>query len=130
MEESKYLYEIAQKAKDFSYSPYSKFRVGAAVLTKDGTVYFGANIENSSYGATVCAERVAIFKAVSEGKKDIVKIAIAGDSDTYLYPCGICRQVINEFMPDGIVVVGNGQDIKEIPFKQLFANSFGKDDLK
>jgi len=96
MEERK-LVELASEAKEKAYAPYSKFRVGAAILTDRGKVYTGVNIENASYGATNCAERTAIFKAVSEGEKKIKAIAIASDSDELIFPCGICRQVISEF---------------------------------
>jgi cytidine deaminase len=91
------LVEAACEAKKNAYAPYSKFRVGAAVLTDDGSLYTGVNIENVSYGATVCAERTAIFKAVSEGSGKVCAIAIASDSEDYIFPCGICRQVIFEF---------------------------------
>ena len=90
------LYLLAKKAKDMSYSPYSKFKVGAALLCKNGDVYLGTNIENASFGATVCAERVAIYKAVSDSNRDFCKIAVAGDKDPCT-PCGICRQVMAEF---------------------------------
>lgn len=95
----KNLIDQALKARENSFSPYSKFKVGAAVLTKTGKIYTGTNIENASYGLTICAERVAIFKAVSEGEKgDFVKaIAIVLDAPEYGAPCGACRQVINEF---------------------------------
>lgn len=129
MEESKYLYEIALKAKEMSYSPYSGFKVGAAVLTKDGTVYFGCNIENSSYGATICAERVAIYKAISEGNKEILKIAIASDNNNYTYPCGICKQVMSEFMKNAVIVLSNGKEIKELQFKELDPYMFTSEEL-
>ncbi|MDP4092647.1 MAG: cytidine deaminase [Bacillota bacterium] len=101
----KKLIEAAVKAKENSYSPYSKFRVGAAVLTEGGSVYIGANIENASYGATVCAERSAVIRAVMEGEKKIKAIAIAGDTEEYIYPCGICRQVLAEFAGDDAEVI-------------------------
>ncbi len=129
MEESKYLYEIALKAKEMSYSPYSGFKVGAAVLTKNGTVYFGCNIENSSYGATICAERVAIYKAISEGNKEILKIAIASDNNNYTYPCGICKQVMSEFMKNAVIVLSNGKEIKELQFKELDPYMFTSEEL-
>lgn len=88
-----------------SYSPYSGFRVGAAVLTCGGKVFTGVNIENSSYGATICAERTAIFKAISEGEKKINAIAISGDGNDYIFPCGICRQVLAEFADEDITVI-------------------------
>ncbi len=124
MDENKQLYEMALKAKEYAYAPYSKFKVGAAVLTSDGMVFLGNNIENSSYGATICAERVAVFKAVSEAKKNIVKIAIASDTEDFTYPCGICRQVICEFMPDGEIILGNGSDIKVYKVSELLPDAF------
>ena len=124
MDENKKLYEMALKAREFAYAPYSCFKVGAAALTSDGIVFLGSNIENSSYGATVCAERVAIFKAVSEAKKNIVKIAIASDTKDFTYPCGICRQVINEFMPEGEIILGNGNEIKVYNVSELIPHGF------
>ena len=124
MYENKKLYEMALKAKEFAYAPYSNFKVGAAVLTSDGMVFLGNNIENSSYGATICAERVAVFKAVSEAKTNIVKIAIASDNEDFTYPCGICRQVINEFMPDGEIIIGNKNDVKVYKVSELLPHAF------
>ncbi len=124
MDENKKLYEMALKAKEFAYAPYSNFKVGAAVLTSDGMVFLGNNIENSSYGATICAERVAVFKAVSEAKTNIVKIAIASDNEDFTYPCGICRQVINEFMPDGEIIIGNKNDVKVYKVSELLPHAF------
>jgi len=88
---------MANEARSSAYAPYSGFKVGAALLTADGKIYTGINIENSSYGATVCAERTAAFKAVSEGRNKFVAIAVSGDTKNYLHPCGICRQVLSEF---------------------------------
>lgn len=87
----------ALSARDNAYAPYSGFRVGAAILTGDGRVYNGCNVENASYGITCCAERVAIFKAVSEGVRDFRAIAVASDSPEFCSPCGACRQVLAEF---------------------------------
>ena len=95
MMEDKELIEVAKKYREFSYSPYSKFKVGAAVLTKKGNVYGGCNIENSSYPVTNCAERTAIFKAVSEGEKEFEAIALIADTEGPCSPCGACRQVIS-----------------------------------
>ncbi|MDG7006994.1 MAG: cytidine deaminase [Nitrososphaerota archaeon] len=89
----------ATKARSRAYSPYSGVKIGAAVLSSDGRVFTGANIENSSYGLSCCAERTAIFKAVSEGVKRIVAIAVVGESEQYTRPCGACRQVMVEFNP-------------------------------
>ena len=95
------LIETALKAREFSYSPYSKFKVGAALLAKNGKVYTGCNIESASYTPTNCAERTAFFKAISEGEREFEAIAIAGGYDgaptEYSYPCGVCRQVMMEF---------------------------------
>jgi cytidine deaminase len=93
------LVDAAKKARSRAYSPYSRVKIGAAVMTSDGSVFTGVNIENSSYGLACCAERTAIFKAVSEGKKKIVAIAVVGKSDDYTRPCGACRQVMVEFNP-------------------------------
>ncbi len=93
------LVEAAKKARKHAYSPYSRVRIGAAVLTSDGSVYSASNIENASYGLACCAERVAIFKAVSEGKRRIVAIAVVGKSEDFTRPCGACRQVMVEFNP-------------------------------
>ncbi len=91
------LVKIAIQAREGAYAPYSGFRVGAALLTKSGKLYTGVNIENVSYGASNCAERTAVFKAVSEGERQIAVIAVASDSTDYVFPCGICRQVLAEF---------------------------------
>lgn len=94
------LVEAAKKAREHAYSPYSGVRIGAAVLSSDGSIYTGANIENASYGLACCAERTAIFKAVSEGAKRLVVIAIVGKSADFTKPCGACRQVMVEFNPN------------------------------
>ena len=104
------LYELAMKALENSYSPYSNFPVGAALLTKDGDVYLGTNIENASYGLTICAERVAIFKAVSEGKREFSKIVIVGKDGNGVPPCGACRQVMFEFSPEMEVLLYNKKE--------------------
>ncbi len=93
------LVEAAKKARANAYSPYSGVKIGAAVLTADGAVYSGTNIENASYGLACCAERTAIFKAVSEGKRKIIAIAVVGKSGDFTKPCGACRQVMVEFNP-------------------------------
>ena len=91
--------EAARKARSHAYSPYSGVKIGAAVLSSDGRVFTGANIENSSYGLSCCAERTAIFKAVSEGARRLVAIAVVGKSEQFTRPCGACRQVMVEFNP-------------------------------
>lgn len=102
------LIERALAAREYSYSPYSHFRVGAALLCQDGSVYTGCNIENRAYGPTNCAERTAFFKAVSEGEREFAAIAIVGGEDelVWCYPCGVCRQVMAEFC--------NGEEFKII----------------
>ena len=102
------LLELAKKAAERSYSPYSHFPVGAALECADGSVFTGCNVENAAYGDTICAERTAAVKAVSEGRRDFRRIAIWGDSREYCYPCGSCRQFLQEFSRDLIVVVGRG----------------------
>ncbi|WP_027621564.1 cytidine deaminase [Acetivibrio clariflavus] len=99
------LISLANEVKQNAYAPYSNFHVGAALITDSGKVYTGTNVENASYGATICAERTAIVKAVSEGERKIKALAISGDSDDYIYPCGICRQIISEFADEDFVVI-------------------------
>jgi len=104
----KLLAEAAAKAKKYSYSPYSHFKVGAAVLTAEGKIYSGTNIENSSYGLTVCAERNAMFKAVTEGHRHFVALAVCTDPLTgqdFGTPCGACRQVMTEFMDQDAAII-------------------------
>ena len=105
----KELFRMAVKASENAYVPFSNFHVGAALLTKDGQVYTGCNIENSSYGATICAERTAMVKAVSEGVREFEAIAIAGNGGTS-WPCGICRQFMFEFSEDMRVISGENED--------------------
>ena len=119
------LIALAKAAQKMAQPKYSGFAVGACVLAKNGTVYTGCNIENSSYGATICAERVAIFKAISEGVTEFSKIAIVGgDNASYTYPCGICLQVLHDWMPQGTVVLGKEEEIEEIPLKCLLPHGF------
>ncbi|MDT2046501.1 MULTISPECIES: cytidine deaminase [Bacillaceae] len=106
--EPKKLIEEAIVASKQAYVQYSNFHVGAALLTKDGKLYHGCNIENASYGLTNCAERTAIFKAVSEGEKEFQAIAVVGDTEGPISPCGACRQVLAEFFsPDTVVILAN-----------------------
>ena len=107
-----YLFEQAMEAAKKAYAPYSRFRVGAALLLDDGSVVTGVNVENRSYGLTNCAERTAIFRAVAMGKKNFTAIAIATpDADYPVGPCGACRQVISEFMqPEAPVIFGSSAD--------------------
>lgn len=119
----------AMEYKERAYVPYSHFRVGAAILTENDSIFGGCNIENVSFGATNCAERTAIFKAVSEeGKTDIKAIAIVSDEDGYTYPCGICRQVISEFAAEDIkIILAKSEEeyiVKEM--KDIFPEPFDK----
>jgi cytidine deaminase len=119
------LVRLALKAKENAYCPYSGFHVGAALLTFDGKVYTGCNVENASYGATNCAERTAIFKAVSEGERKFSAIAIMSDNEEdYTYPCGICLQVMNEFMPEGRVILSKNGSIKSFDVEELLPFGF------
>lgn len=101
------LIQKASEAKEMAYVPYSRFRVGAALLTKDGRVFTGCNIENASFGLTNCAERTAVFKAVSEGYKEYKAMAIVTDTEDVTSPCGACRQVLLEFGEDIDVIMAN-----------------------
>ena len=102
------LLELARKAAENSYSPYSHFPVGAALECADGTVFTGCNVENAAYGDTICAERTAAVKAVSEGHRDFARIAVWGNSKEYCYPCGSCRQFLQEFSKQMKVICGKG----------------------
>lgn len=102
------LLALAKTAAEKSYSPYSHFPVGAALECADGSVFTGCNVENAAYGGTICAERTAAVKAVSEGRRDFVRIAIWGDSREYCYPCGACRQFLQEFNRDMTVLCARG----------------------
>lgn len=126
-DENKMLINAAKEAMERSYSPYSNFKVGAALLADDGKIYKGCNIENSSYGATICAERTAIFKAVSEGAGSIVKIAIVSSSGEHTFPCGICRQVLVEFAGDDTKVLLEGEggtSVEEYALGELVPYAF------
>lgn len=128
------LIKIALEARKMSYSPYSGFAVGAALLCADGTVYTGCNIENSAFSPTNCAERTAFFKAVSEGKLNFVKIAVVGGKKeeitpaNYCPPCGVCRQVMKEFCSSEfeIIIAKNADEFKTMTLEQLLPESFDK----
>ena len=126
------LYQIAERARENAYAPFSGFRVGAALLTPGGKVYTGVNVENSSYGATICAERTAFVKAISEGEREFEAIAISA-GDVPSLPCGICRQVMMEFCdPETFVVVmpDGKSGALEVLLKDLVPYGFGPDNLK
>lgn len=125
--------ELMAKAKEamrLAYAPYSEFKVGAALLAKDGRVFTGCNVENASYGAAICAERTAVVKAVSEGVREFEKIAITASSGDYASPCGICRQVLFEFMPDGTVLLdSDAEGMKAFSVRELLPFGFGPENL-
>jgi cytidine deaminase len=98
------LLEAAQKVKENAYAPYSHFHVGAALITDTGKIYSGCNVENTSYGLTICAERNAIFRMIGDGERRIVEILVIGDTEEFLPPCGACRQVITEFSTNDTIV--------------------------
>ena len=121
------LLALARAARERSYSPYSGFSVGAALLCEDGRVFQGCNIENASFGLTNCAERTAVFKAVSEGEHDFAAIAIAAENEAW--PCGACRQVLNEFAPDIRVLVTWADQVREASLRELLPHGFGPKEL-
>ena len=126
------LIDTAIKQLDFSYTPYSGFKVGAALLTKKGEIYTGCNIENASYGLSNCAERSAIFAAYSQGyrKQDIVSLAIVSDGKRIGTPCGACRQVLVELLEkDTPIVLSNGKDTLVTTIAELLPMSFDSEDL-
>ena len=125
------LVELAFTMLKRSYVPYSKFPVGAALLCADGTVFTGCNVENSAYGSTICAERTAIVKAVSEGHRDDwMKLAVVGNSTDYCWPCGACRQMLYEFCPELTVLVARGdREFVSLPLGELLPHGFGPKSL-
>ncbi|MDD2574272.1 MAG: cytidine deaminase [Bacillota bacterium] len=125
------LLALAEEAKEHSYSPYSGFRVGAAILSTDGKVITGTNVESATYGATVCAERAAVVRAVSEGYRDFEAIAVASDAEGGSFPCGICRQFLAEFGLGIKVITGKPDgDIKVNTVAELLPFSFTGEELQ
>ena len=127
------LIKAAMEAKEHAYVPYSHFRVGAALLARDGRVFQGCNIENAGYTPTNCAERTAFFKAVYEGVRDFEAIAVNGDAEDYLYPCGVCRQVMAEFCDPKtfrILVSNKNGAYLEYTLEQLFPGAFTPEELE
>ena len=127
----KELINKAIQAREKSYSPYSNFKVGASVMGESGKIYSGCNIENAAYSPTICAERVAIFKAISNGEREIKKIALIGSTDSFTYPCGVCRQVMTEFASDDfeIIVAKNIEEYVSYFLDDLMPNSFRARDM-
>lgn len=123
----------AVAAKENAYVPYSHFRVGAALLASSGKIYKGCNIENAAYTPTNCAERTAFFKAVSEGERNFLAIAITGDANDYLYPCGVCRQVMAEFCDPKefqVILVNTETDYQIFTLEELLPGAFTVTDLE
>lgn len=124
------LIAAARQAREQAYVPYSRFPVGAALITEDGTLYTGCNIENASFGLTNCAERTALFKMVSEGQRKFTAIAVVADTDGPVSPCGACRQVLTEFGPDARVYLTNLHgDVTETTVAELLPGFFRTTDL-
>jgi len=101
------LLQAALRARDFAFAPFSNFKVGAAIEATDGTIYTGCNVESATYGLTLCAERVAVFKAISEGARKFTRIAVAADTDVLTPPCGACRQILWEFCGNAELILVN-----------------------
>jgi cytidine deaminase len=121
------LVEAALRARENAHAPFSKFRVGAAVEAEDGRVFTGCNVENATYGLTVCAERVAIFKAISEGARKFRRVAVVADTERLTPPCGACRQVLWEFCGDVEIVLGNPGGMTEtLRLGTLFPRAFDR----
>jgi len=116
---------IARQAQENAYSPYSGLKVGAALITNRGNIYTGANVENASYGLSICAERLAVFQAILNGDRGLDTLAVVSSSPGYIYPCGACLQVLAEFAPDIKVVVANeNQEIREYYLNELLPQAF------
>ena len=120
------LYETAKDAAKNAFAPFSNFHVGAALLASDGRIFTGCNVENSSYGATICAERTALVKAVSEGSRDFIAVAVVSQ-DGEAWPCGICRQVLYEFSPEMLVITGNDEHLDVVKLNELLPHGFRLD---
>ena len=123
------LIKAAREARKRAYAPYSNYQVGAALLTQDGTIFTGCNVENAAYPACICAERVAITKAISEGHQKFVAIAVVTRNGGS--PCGVCRQVMNEFAPDMVVILADGEQVvAEYSLVDLLPEGFGPKQLE
>lgn len=130
MSEHEVLISAAKQARENAHTPYSNFRVGAALRAKSGRIFGGCNVENATYGLTMCAERVAIFKAISEGEHGFEAIAVVTDSENLTPPCGACRQLIWEFCGDVVVILANLKGKSEVlPMRELFPKPFDASNL-
>ena len=124
-EAEKQLIDAALKAKSNSHSPHSKFKVGAAILTKNGNIFPGTNVEFDAFSLTVCAERSALFNAISNGEKEITSIAIATSSDVFKFPCGLCRQALMEFNPAlQVILITKSKKLKRFILRDILPNHF------
>ncbi len=135
MNKEQFRTELIEKAKEMrekAYCPYSKYRVGAAILTSSGKIYTGCNIENASYSVTICAERTAGVKAVSEGELEFEAIAIAVSGNTFGYPCGVCRQFLNEFACDDmeVTVINNKGEVNTVKLNEILPFGFKGRDMQ
>ena len=130
-ETRKMLLQRAAQVRQCAYVPYSRFRVGAALLAEDGKVFAGCNVENASYGLTICAERNALFQAVAEGCARFRALAVVAESDPPAAPCGACRQVLSEFAPDLEILLGDaeGRELETLSLRDLLPRRFGPDAL-
>lgn len=122
---------LARRARDFAFAPFSRFKVGAAIRTRDGRIYTGCNVENASFSLTLCAERVAIFKAISEGTREFTQVVIVTDAAKLTPPCGACRQVLWEFAPDAEVILANVRGrTRRMKMASLLPSPFDSRDLE
>lgn len=125
------LAELAMSSTENAYCPYSNFPVGAALECADGTVYTGCNVESAAYGSTICAERTALVKAVSEGRREFTRLAVAGRSEDFCWPCGACRQMLYEFAPRlRVLSVRRDGTYEEAGLEELLPHGFGAAHLK
>ena len=122
---------LARRARDFAFAPFSRFKVGAAIRTRDGRIYTGCNVENASFSLTLCAERTALFKAISEGTREFTQVVIVTDAAKLTPPCGACRQVLWEFAPDAEVILANVRGrTKRMKMSALLPSPFDSRDLE
>ncbi|MBO2519572.1 MULTISPECIES: cytidine deaminase [Limnochorda] len=129
-DEDEALLAAARLARERAYAPYSRFPVGAAVRAADGRIFQGCNIENASYGLTICAERVAVFQAVAAGVRQLVAVAVVGPGDEPCRPCGACRQVLREFgLEMRVIMAGEDGPVEVTTLDELLPRSFGPDHL-
>ena len=122
--EQQELIAAARTVRERAYAPYSKFLVGSAVRSESGAMFVGCNVENGSFGATICAERSAILAMVAAGQRSITAIAVFTDAETLAMPCGVCRQVISEFQQGAVLVVANPREHRVLPFAAIFPEPF------